>query len=426
MKESKYNYSLSFDEKQLFFNGRTKKFFLVSQKNKDVYESILKFPDKYNGKYSSFIEKIKKDGFILEDDTDEYVLMRQAYEEQTNPEEYTIMIVPTFKCNLSCWYCYQRHDREEMSEETIRRLKLHIKNYLTEHKIRKFHITWFGGEPFTMFDLIIDMCNYAKELCEELNAEFTTSFTTNSLLLTKERLEQLKEFEIKFFQITIDGTKEEHNKVKCHANVDTFTKALNNIIDIVTIIPKTSCTLRINCSSKNSSSVKIIEQVNEVIPESVRDRIKIDVQQVWQEVGNGGIESAADKMYSFSHESKFKTMHVHHGVCYVDYKHFNSFYPNGTVDICDHEGQETIGRATLNENGDIVWNEHLACDKYSVANDNILCSKCKHVLMCGGPCPVKRNEMMKNYGEIYCQFEKPNIEVNKIIKDYCTQAIYNR
>ena len=72
MKESKYNYSLSFDEKQLFFNGRTKKFFLVSQKNKDVYESILKFPDKYNGKYSSFIEKIKKDGFILEDDTDEY------------------------------------------------------------------------------------------------------------------------------------------------------------------------------------------------------------------------------------------------------------------------------------------------------------------------------------------------------------------
>lgn len=131
MKESYYNYYVPHGDKTIFFNGRTKRFFSVSKQNARKFVEIIKEPERYKIQFGTFITKMKKEGFILEDADNEYQLAMKEYRKQLFQNQYTLMIIPTYQCNLKCWYCYQDHRHDDMSEETVRRIKLHICNYLS-------------------------------------------------------------------------------------------------------------------------------------------------------------------------------------------------------------------------------------------------------------------------------------------------------
>lgn len=367
MKESKYNYTVS-GEKTVFFNSRTKRYFFISKNNTEQITDILHKPNLYKNRYNSFIERMKKEGFILEDEEDEYKMMMNVYRNSLHKNDYTLMIVPTYRCNLRCWYCYQDHRPQDMSEETVKRIKLHIHKYLTEHEIENFHISWFGGEPLVKFDILYDVSIYAKKECEKLGINMNCNITTNSLLLDDSKIELLNDCNVDFFQITIDGCKDEHNNVKHIPHVDTFTRALDNIVSIVKNMPKTHCILRINLSHKIHDPSELINQIDEIIPEELRYKVKVDIQTVWQEAKD---ESTYEKIYKVrdkAQNSKFQTTTFHQGICYVDFKHYNFIFPNGSVDICDHEGIDKVGRGKLTKNGDILWFKELQCFKYNINN----------------------------------------------------------
>ena len=57
-------------------------------------------------------------------------LGEEKYKEQTNSEVYNLMILPTYACNVSCWYCTQRHRNIHLNEEDVLRIKKHIQFYL--------------------------------------------------------------------------------------------------------------------------------------------------------------------------------------------------------------------------------------------------------------------------------------------------------
>lgn len=416
MKESCYNYYVKDGGRTIFYNGRTKRFFSFSNESSFKVIKILKEPDMYVNQYGSFLAAMQNEGFIIDDAEDEYKKMMDAYRRSLYDEDYTLMIVPTYKCNLRCWYCYQDHRHQTMARETVNRIKLHIRKYLSENKIRRFHIQWFGGEPLLMFDVILDISSHAKKVCEELGVYMDCNITTNSLLLDKTKIEKLKECNVRFFQITIDGCKEEHNIVKSMPNIDTFSKALNNIVDIVKMMPDTYCILRINLSKKMNDPNRIIYQINEIIPENLRHKVTVDLQRVWQE---GESSFASEKLYSISEaaqKSRYSTSTFHHGICYVDYRHHNSIFPDGSVDICDHEGLDNIGRGFLTEKGDIGWSVDLPCFKYSIDNENVVCNRCKHLLLCGGPCPSTRNGLSVEQLKHVCMESGIDDDIEQMIR----------
>lgn len=253
------------------------------------------------------------------------------------------------------------------------------------------------------------------------------NITTNSLLLTKEKIRLLEQCNISFFQITIDGCREEHNKVKKLPNIDTFSIALNNIVNIVKMLPKAYCILRINLSKRMQDPCKIINQINEIIPIELHNKVKVDLQTVWQEGEEAISIGVLNKMRDFSIESNFATTTFHHGTCYVDFKHFNCIFPNGHVDICDHEGLDKIGRAVLTEFGEIEWTEELQCFKYNIDKENVYCNHCKHVLICGGPCPVSRNQLSPDFFTTQCcekNMEQKMVQTIKDIYDVHVQKNY--
>ena len=384
-----------------------------------MFEAILHSPDTYVEKYGKFIEKVKKEGFILDDDQDEYHLAMEAYKESTLPSTYKLMILPTYGCNLSCWYCLQDHRHVSMSEETVRRTKLHIRNYLTSNKIKNFTLSWFGGEPLTKYDIVVDISSYAKALCKELGIIFQNCITTNSLLLNKIRIAQLNECGVNVYQITLDGTREEHNKVKSLPNKDTFSIALNNIVDILTVSPKTYVILRINYSARMKNPRSVIDEIGEIIPIHLRDRIVLDVQKVWQEGANLRKDEGYIDLATYAGKCQFHPDVYHCGKCYADNLHFHEILPNGTVDVCEHEGLDVVGRAELAENGEIKWKEQLPCFQYSIIKENIKCNKCKHMPICGGPCPAKRNFIYKdgNANAYPCLYQDMDEEMNQNIKN---------
>ncbi|MCR5535443.1 MAG: radical SAM protein [Bacteroidaceae bacterium] len=423
MKESKYNYYITENGKGIIFNGITKRFFVTSLKTKSMYETILHSPNDFVPKYEKFLNKMKAEGFVLDDEEDEYKIVMDNYKQSMLPDTYRLMILPTFKCNLSCWYCIQEHTGENMSDDTVLKVKKHIRKYLVENNIKNFRISWFGGEPLVMYNTVYDISTYAKQVCNELGVDFWCDITTNSLLLNKERLRQLNECNVKHFQITIDGTREEHNKVKHVPHKDTFTMDLNNIKDILDIIPDCSVTLRINYSNKMKNPPQIIDEVSEILTDDYRQRLTINIQKVWQERDEKSDEQPFENLAQYSKNKGFNTTVVRHGKCYVDNKHYNTILPDGRVDICDHEGRDVIGRAFLTEDGDIKWEEKLKCFQYSIINENVICNKCKHMPLCGGLCPAKRNEF---YGKkvnklLPCPSDDMDKEIERDIRHYVAE-----
>lgn len=421
MKESNYNYYVPYEHKVIFFNSLRKSLFVVSEQNAEKFKTIISEPSLFVEKYPTFITKMKEYGFVCDKDTDEYNMVMEQYRLMLWPHYYRLMILPTFRCNLSCWYCVQEHTKVDLTPEQVERIKLHLKKYLVKHDINNFYLTWFGGEPLLRYDIITDITSYAKKLCEELNISMNAGITTNSLLLTEKRIKELGNLNMNFFQITIDGNREAHNKVKHIPNVDTFERALNNIANIVRLIPNANVNLRINYSNKTLTPNEIIKEVNEFIPQELRHQIEIAPKKIWQEDERTIKEDKVFEMTDLIRESGYSLMATEYGICYVDYKHNTTIFPNGKIDICNLDNQE--GRAELNENGDVVWPEVDLCFQQSVDKENILCNHCKHLPLCAGPCPVQRNFMIRETGHVQCLFNDQSTMEQRMaseIKKYYT------
>lgn len=116
MKASKYNYVIPFGEKTIFFNGITEKFFMVPSEHAESYDTILLNPDENNEHFSSFLDRMNCQGFVIQDDVDEIQLIKEKYQRGTKPSQYYLMVLPTYECNLRCWYCFQEHENIFMDD----------------------------------------------------------------------------------------------------------------------------------------------------------------------------------------------------------------------------------------------------------------------------------------------------------------------
>lgn len=141
----------------------------MSEQNAENFKTIISEPSRFVEKYPTFINKMKEYGFVCDMDTDEYKMVMEQYRIMLWPHYYRLMILPTFRCNLSCWYCVQEHTKVDLTSEQVERIKLHLKKYLVKYDIKNFYLTWFGGEPLLRYDIVTDITSYAKNLCEELN-----------------------------------------------------------------------------------------------------------------------------------------------------------------------------------------------------------------------------------------------------------------
>ncbi len=119
----------------------------------------------------------------------------------------------TNNCNLKCSHCYHNYENSDSSQKNNLMDFNEIKNMIDDLEdltqkwnfSPRFQIS--GGEPLMRKDLM-EILDYTSSLGME------TNILTNGTLISKNKAKELSQRGVKRIQISIDGKKETHNKIR--------------------------------------------------------------------------------------------------------------------------------------------------------------------------------------------------------------------
>ncbi len=98
----------------------------------------------------------------------------------------TIILKPSHRCNLNCWFCYDRHNRSKDSDILpVDKCIIGLRKIMTEQQEmgeNSWQIIWHGGEP-TLLGV-----DYVRKVCTTLSKEFNIKWDmqSNASLINKD------------------------------------------------------------------------------------------------------------------------------------------------------------------------------------------------------------------------------------------------
>lgn len=217
LKKSFYTIIQNFDSETLIYNTKNG-IQVVLPKDDEELKSDLNILN--IGTECDLIKNdIIKKAFCVEENIDEFdVIMTNYYKQMFDPTNLSFIIMPNNICNFKCIYCYQNHDEKIFSEETICNFINAIKDYNETVGIKKFYAEWFGGEPFMTYDILVRITDELSSYFEKNKISYHFGATTNGSLLSDKRIKYLLDHKFDYFQITLDGNEETHNKTRPFMN----------------------------------------------------------------------------------------------------------------------------------------------------------------------------------------------------------------
>lgn len=429
MKMSKYTTRLSVSDKSwLLYNAVTDKFVLYSKEfdfDRRTDLNVLKNTSE------QFYEQLEKGGFIIPDDKDEIAeVVKKGLENCKNDKEYYLIINPTLNCNFRCWYCYEDHSgRKKMLPETVASVNKMIDRLCEKKQIEFLHLSFFGGEPLLYYlDTVKPIIEHVENLRSEHGLEYSVHFTTNGYLVTDHLLEDLQKVHAPVsFQITLDGNKEEHDKVRKSASgVGSYDRILSNIKKILE--KGFHVGLRLNYSSKNVASMGQVLKDIEPLSGYGKSLLTIDFQRVWQDE----VVEASDKLLQETiHEFRekfsvvddyYNRVNTYRRPCYGDLKNECVINFDGGVFKCtarDFSEGNCLGK--LKADGTIEWrNSQFVRARLNNKFSKKTCQNCYIFPLCGGGCAQKALEVEECCTVCASEAEKEKIVLarfyNKVVK----------
>lgn len=411
MKRSKYTYRLEYGDSVYFLNGLSQQFFKVGTEKADNVDYLLTHADECKEVLPTFYQKMTDGLFITNSAEDEANVLLQKYNAVKQPHLFRLMVLPTYQCNLRCWYCTQNHEDLFISRETVNRIKSLIKKIMDDDEIKNFILSWFGGEPILCYDTVVELTTYAKNECEKAGKNFGCDITTNSTLLDHARINELIALGVNSFQITIDGTKEVHDKIKRLEKGSAYEKALENIEIIA--LAGVSCNVRFNYTKKNLNPEGIISDLKSHLSTEALKNCNFLLYKVWQEDSNCIPQKDVDRLFSGVKELGMRPRFSILDLCYADFKNFCSIFPNGKLAKCDNLDPENLTSEIL-EDGTIQWSDQITQVQEIKPEDGSFCAECKYYPMCWGPCQGRRQRLGKLDK---CPFDEKYM--NDMLINYC-------
>ena len=429
MKNSCYNSLIPLSEKtDVIFNALSDAFLFVHTIDKSLWDD----PAKMEMKHPALFKKLCEHGFYVEDDVDEFqILNHQNQAIIENEKDYFIIINPTLACNYKCWYCYENHiPHSKMSAETLEKVFKHMTHVVeTRSQLQSFPIAFFGGEPLLYFkDIVLPIIRFHDALCKQYHIPYTSiGFTSNGGLLNPEMIAVLAQYENVQFQITLDGGKEAHNKIRySYKGQDSYTLILHNVISLLK--NGIDVRLRINYTAESLDSLTDIADDLSMLSENDKSRLEVDFHQVWQERSPSkdldGIRNVVDYFYKKKLYVIFNDVNMVRNPCYGDRRNTAVINYNGDIYKCTAKDFNVINRdGYLNENGDIVW---LKSQDYraNIRFKDGYCNTCRIPPLCGGGCSRYMLEQDQNANKS-CLY-KSEERIDELILDRLDMFIRNR
>ena len=182
----------------------------MSKKYKHDYHSTLKLVNDF------IIDSIEKKYVILEKKPQKINHFVYGSYDSITPIFASLEV--TRLCPLKCLHCLNNSGKADENEMNTQEIKL-VLNKLSQMGVQKLLIT--GGEPLARNDFE-KILKYASENF------FVILVNSNGYLVNDSLIKEIKKFgENIFFQISLDGNKETHNKLR--GVDDSYDKAINAI-----------------------------------------------------------------------------------------------------------------------------------------------------------------------------------------------------
>lgn len=155
-----------------------------------------------------------------------------------------VHIITTSRCNLHCKYCYEMV--KGSVDADVHKMKIALKNDISNHKEYEYLITFHGGEPLLCFNIV-------KEISEWLWDKFsltsiTIGLTTNGTIINDEIRQWIYKNRKKVIvSLSIDGLPEVHNRNRCSSfykiDLDFFKKVYKKPVAKMTVPADEICNL---------------------------------------------------------------------------------------------------------------------------------------------------------------------------------------
>ena len=384
------------DEETIATNLSTGEILLLTKEEINMLINCI--PDS-NGKF-------EEGGFLVRDKRAirQFIIKRHRMARHI-PSVFNLTILPTLACNFECSYCFENEKRNiRMSDETLKKIVLLVKRQAPKHL--RVNLAWFGGEPLLEKRTISNLTSQIRAIAVMSDCEFVSSITTNGYLLDKDTIRMLKNNDIRFVQITFDGDKEVHDRIRITKNKKgTFDKIFNNLLTFLDLFPEGRVTLRVNATYETVSSILNVltlipnqfrkqlslhmhHIMNIDCPISFSDKFSDMLKLIYQSARKMGFEIAVDD-YLDPCQAVY---------CYAERDSNTVIDPRGNVYHCAYSNfsnKERIG--ILNHNGEIepvgnfkeTWNKIVSLEPAK-------CSQCMYLPICGFGCPRLRANAIDN------------------------------
>lgn len=262
----------------LHYNSFSDKYLLLNEKNHQLYET--ESIENVQSKNLELYKKLTAAQFYVNDNISELdSIIKKRVEQKKDASLYHIVINTTLDCNLRCWYCYEtKFKGSQLENSVVEAIKNNMVIHYKDNNYTALKISFFGGEPFMNFKAIKSILSYAKTFCDNHNVKLTADFTTNSTLINSAMIDFLKDYNC-MFQITLDGDREQHNKVKTIKGIDSFQLAVNNIYKLAEEIPLSKIWVRINY---DMDTLKNIDEIYGKLDGLNRKKVYLILRKIWQ------------------------------------------------------------------------------------------------------------------------------------------------
>jgi len=163
--------------------------------------------------------------------SDEYRQFQQKFgQRHYGSDHLELMLLSSEDCNFRCEYCYEKFARGTMRPNVRESIKKFIEGRLDG--LRTLRIAWFGGEPLYGFEAIADLAPFFQRVATERGIKYGAGITTNGYLLTPDVAENLLSWGTVNFQVTIDGSPEDHDRLRhTRTGEGSFAKIYQNLLE---------------------------------------------------------------------------------------------------------------------------------------------------------------------------------------------------
>ncbi len=354
-------------------------------------------------------EYLLKKGYLVRDDVNESARFDVRYGiTQFRTDVLQLILLSSEDCNFRCIYCSQEFKRGSM----LPGVRSGVRNLVLK-RVRKLNclaVNWFGGEPLLGYDVIEELAPFFQNIAKEHDVSFSSHITTNGYLLTPARSLQMVQWGITAYQITIDGTAEDHDSHRpLQGGGHTFHRILDNIVTMKDYKEEFQITLRVNFDNTNVDRMTpLFETLRASVGDDPRYELNFHPVGKWGGPNDDQLDvcgvSASRHTARLREEARSFGLQVEklshqlepdgQEVCYAARPYNFVIGADGKVMKCtvvlDTEESNIVG--TLSEQGDIDLNS----DRFMswvkpYYQDDAMCKKCFFVPVCqGASCPLPR------------------------------------